>query len=107
MKCRTGRVPVEDPPKTSRGVGTSFEMLVEWQFGSVTLLRKRRLSQPQPMLRPTNAQENMPAVRRLPDFASGHFGQTEPIAIAIECTPHNRNDCRENFRCPEDGLILR
>jgi hypothetical protein len=107
MECRTGRASVKDPPEPLRGAGANLEIVIKRQFGSVGLLRNRRLSQPQPMLRPAKTQEDMPAVRRRPDFASRHFDQTEPISIGRNRAPNNRNDCRQNFRCPEDGLILR
>ena len=100
-------MPVKAPPEPSRGVSANLEIVIKRQFGRVTLLGERRLSQPQPMFQPTNAQEDMPAIGRLPDFASGHFGQAESIAVGIESAPNNRNDCRQDFRCPEDGLILR
>ena len=69
MKCGTGRAPIERPPETSRGVGANLEIIVERQFGGVSRVRNRRLSQPKPMLNVPNAQENVPAVRGLPDFA--------------------------------------
>jgi hypothetical protein len=50
-------------------MGANLEILIERQFGSVSRVRNRQLSQPKPMLQPTNAQENVPAVRGLPDFA--------------------------------------
>jgi hypothetical protein len=59
------------------------------------------------MLNPANAQQNMPTVRRLAEFARRPIGQTEHIAIRRGCAPNNRNNCRQSFRCPEYCLILR
>ena len=69
MKHGTGPAPVERPPETSRGLGANLEFTVEQQFGGVSRVRNRRLFQPQPMLNAAKAQEDVPAVRGLPEFA--------------------------------------
>jgi hypothetical protein len=51
-------------------MGADLEIVVEWQFGGVGLPGLRRLFQPKPMLASFDAQEDVPAVRRLPEFAA-------------------------------------
>ena len=41
---------IKRAPEPSRGMGANLEIIIERQFGSVSLLRKRRLFQPEPML---------------------------------------------------------
>jgi hypothetical protein len=69
MKSGTCGAPVECPPKAARGMGENLEILIERQFGSVSRVRNWRLPQPQTMFDAPNAQQNMPAVRGVPDFA--------------------------------------
>ena len=88
-------------------LGTRLEIRVERQFGGVRRACDQRLSQPKPVLEPTNTQQNVPAIGGLPEFAGGHLGQSERISVGRGCALNNRNDCRQNFRCPEYGLILR
>ena len=69
MKRRASGAPIERPPETSRGVGANLEIIIERQFGGIRRADDRRLPQPQPVFDVPNAQENMPAIRGLPDFA--------------------------------------
>ena len=107
MKRGARGAPIERAPEPPCGVGANLEIHVERQFGGVRRADHQRFSQPKPVLKPTNTQQNVPAIGGLPEFAGGQFGQTERISVRRGCTLNNRNDCRQNFRCPEDGLILR
>ena len=107
MKGGSGKAPVERQPEAARGVRATLEITIEHQFGGVGRVRDRWLLQPQPVLNVPNAQENVPAVLGLPDCAGGKFGKTKYAAVGRRRAPNNRNDCRQNFRCPEYGLILR
>ena len=69
MECGASGEPIERPRETPRSTGADFEISVEWQFGGVGLPGRRRLFQPEPMLGSFDAQEDVPAVRRLPEFA--------------------------------------
>ena len=68
MKCGASGAPLERPPETPRRMGADFEINVEWQFGGVGLPGLRLLFQPKPVLGSFDAQEDVPAVRRLPEF---------------------------------------
>jgi hypothetical protein len=48
----------------------------------------------------------MPAVRGLPAFAGRQPRQANAMVTEGRCASNNRNDCGQNFRSPEDGLIL-
>jgi hypothetical protein len=48
----------------------------------------------------------MPAVRGLPAFGGLQLGQAEAMGTEGGCASNNRNDVRQNFRSPENGLIL-
>lgn len=106
MECGTRGAPIECAPEPPCGVGANLELHVERQFGSVRRACDQRLSQPKPVLEPTNTQQNVPAIGGLPEFAGGKLGRTERISVGRGCALNNWNDCRQNFRCPEDGLIL-
>jgi hypothetical protein len=56
---------------------------------------------------PANAQEDVPAIRRLSELARRQTGQTKHRPVSARCASNNRNNCRQNFRRPEYGLILR
>ncbi len=107
MESGTGCAPVERTPETPRGMRADLEIIIEGQFGCVRLADHRRLFQPEPMFDPANAQEDVPAIRRLPELARRQTGQTKQIPVSARCASNNRNNCRQNFRRPEYGLILR
>ena len=69
MQYGTGGAPGERPPETVRGMGANLEIIIERQFSGVSRVCGRSLPQPQPMLDAPNTQQNVPAVRSLPDFA--------------------------------------
>ena len=107
MECGTRGAPIERAPKPPCGMRANLEIHVERQFGGVRRADEWRLSQPKPVLEPTNTQQNVPAIGGLPEFAGRHLGQTERISVGRGCALNNWNDCRQNFWCPEYGLILR
>jgi hypothetical protein len=98
---------VERTPEAARGMRPNVEVIVKWQFGGVRPTCHWRFAQPEPMLDPANAQQNMPAVRRLTEFACRQISQTEHIPVRHGCASNDRNNCRQGFRCPEYCLILR
>jgi hypothetical protein len=69
MECWASGAVIECTPEAARGVRPDVEVIVEWQFGSVGSADGRRRSQPQPVFNSSNAQQNMPTVRRLAEFA--------------------------------------
>ena len=81
MECGTRGAPIERAPEPPRGMGANLEIHVERQFGSVRRACDQRLSQPKPMLEPTNTQQNVPAIGGLPEFAGGQLSQTERISV--------------------------
>ena len=107
MECGACGAAVERTPEAARGMRPDIEVIVEWQFGGVSPVYHWRLAQPEPMLDPANAQQNMPAVRRLAEFARRQISQTEHIPVRRGCASNNRNNCRQSFRGPEYCLILR
>jgi hypothetical protein len=62
---------VERAPKTVRSMRSDVEVAIKRQFGGIRHAGGRRLSQPEPMLDPVNAQDSVPAVRRVSRFACG------------------------------------
>ena len=52
-------------------------------------------------------QQEMPAVRGLPAFGGRQLGQAEAMGTESGCASNDRNDVRQNFRSPKNGLILR
>jgi hypothetical protein len=59
------------------------------------------------MLASFDAQEDMPAVRCLPEFAREQLSRSEHIPSGAGCALNNRNNGRQDFRCPEYRLLLR
>jgi hypothetical protein len=106
MKGGTGGAQVECPPEPARSMAENLEIIVEGQLGRVTRAYDTRLSQPQPMfdvLDPKRTYQPSEACRTSPAGISARLH----IAAGCGSTPNNRNDCRQNFRRPEDSLILR
>jgi hypothetical protein len=107
VEGRAGGAIIERPPEATCGMRPDIEIIVEWQFGGVRPAYHWRLAQPQPMLDPANAQQNVPAVRRLTEFARRQISQTEHISVRRGWASNNRSNCRQSFRGPEYCLILR
>jgi hypothetical protein len=107
MKCGASGAPLERPPETPRCMGADLEIAVERQFGGLGLPGLRLLFQPKPMLGPFDAQEDVPAVGRLPEFAREQLSRSKHIPSEAGCALNNRNYRRQNFRCPEYRLLLR
>jgi hypothetical protein len=107
VECGACGAAVERTAEAARGMRPDIKGIVEWQFGGVKPVYHWRLAQPEPMLDPANAQQNMPAVRRLAEFARRPINQTEQIPVRRGCASNNRNNCRQSFRGPEYCLILR
>jgi hypothetical protein len=107
VECRASRAAVERPPESPRRVGSNLEIFIEHQMGGIGLVRSRRFCQPKPMFDVLNAQQNMPAVKGLTDVGGRYVGGAKHLVRGIRSAPSDRNDRRQYFRCPEDGLILR
>jgi hypothetical protein len=107
VEGRTSRAAVERPPEPPRRVGADLEIFIEHQMGGIGLVRSWRFCQPKPMFDVLNAQQNMPAVKGLTDVCGRYVGNAKHLVRGIRSAPSDRNDRRQYFRCPEDGLILR
>jgi hypothetical protein len=59
------------------------------------------------MFNRSNPHHNVPAIRRLADFAARQMGQTKPVAGGSRGGWYDRDDGREDFRGPEYRLIQR
>jgi hypothetical protein len=59
------------------------------------------------MLAAIDAQNSVPAVCGLANFAGRQIGRANRIRISGGGEANNRNDGGQNFRSPEDRLILR
>ena len=68
LKRGTSRAPAERQPETARGMAANPEIAIEHQFSGVERVRDRWLLQPEPVLDVPNSQQDMPAVRGLPDI---------------------------------------
>lgn len=68
LKRGTSWAPAERQPETARGMAATLEIAIKHQFSGVARVRDRWLHQPQPVLDVPNAQQDMPAVRGLPDI---------------------------------------
>ncbi len=98
---------IERAPKPARRMRADIEVTVERQFDGIKGADDRRLSQEETVLDPAKAQENVPAVKCLPQLASGQIGEAESILANAGEVPDDRNDCRQCLRRPEYRLILR
>jgi hypothetical protein len=75
MKGRSWPTVVESAPQAMRRVCADLEVRIKRQLGRITRARLRRFSQAEVMLRAIDAQDSVPAVRRLPDAVRSKAGQ--------------------------------
>jgi hypothetical protein len=88
-------------------MSANLEIIVERQLGGIGRAGDQRSLSQKPMLTAVNAQHSVPAVDGLSNFAGQQIGQASRIRVGGSGGANNRNNGGQDFRSPEDRLILR
>jgi hypothetical protein len=107
MQRRPRRPAIEGAPQPLACIRAEFKVRVERQFDRIGTGNDRRFLEPNAMFYLLQTQYCVPTIRALPQLTVGQAAEIQGdarLGDRVRYRPH-RNDRRQNFRRPEDGLF--
>ena len=107
MQRRPWRPAIEGSPEPPARICAEFKVTIERQFDCIRAGNDRRFLEPNAMFYLVQTQYCVPTVGALPQLTFGQAAEIEGYARLWDrerYRPH-RNDRRQNFRRPKDGLF--
>ena len=107
MQRRPWRPAIEGSPQAPACIRAKFKVTIEREFDCIGAGNDGRLLEPNAMFYLVQTDYRVPAVRALPQLTFSQVAEIQGDARLRDRRRYrpNRNDRRQNFRRPEDGLF--
>jgi hypothetical protein len=107
MQRRPWRPAIEGSPQPPACIRAEFKVAIEQEFDGIGAGNDRRFLEPNAMFYLVQTQYGVPPIRALPQLTIGQVAEIQGNTGLRDRERHrpHRNDRRQNFRCPEDGLF--